>query len=85
MLPVLLYCLHLLPWVLGVRPVTYYYYYFEAYTFLAIALAIVISRVSIAKIRLEVPVLAAALCYFVYWFPTLGFFPPPFGGVFGDH
>jgi dolichyl-phosphate-mannose--protein O-mannosyl transferase len=84
-LPVLLYIAHMLPWVLGIRPVTYYYYYFEAYTFLPIALAVVVANVTLRKIRLDVIVTTAALGYFVYWYPTWGFFPPPFGGVFGDH
>jgi len=81
----LLYIAHMLPWVLGVRPVTYYYYYFEAYTFLAMALAVVVANVTLHKVRLYSIVTAAAFGYFVYWYPTWGYFPPPFGGVFGYH
>ena len=84
-LPALLYAAHLLPWVLGVRPVTYYYYYFEAYTFLAMALAVAVANVTLWKARLDVMVTTMAFGYFVYWYPTWGYFPPPFGGVFGYH
>ena len=78
-LPVLLYCAHMLPWALGVKHVVYYYYYFEAYTFLAVALAIVVSRVKVASLRLDFAVSASAMGYFAYWFPAWGHFP--FGGL----
>jgi len=84
-LPALLYIAHLLPWVLGIRPVTYYYYYFEAYTFLGIALAVVVANAALHKVRLDVIVTTAALGYFVYWYPTWAYLPPPYAGVFGYH
>ncbi len=79
----LLYLAHMLPWVMAVRPITYYYYYFEAYAFLAVALAVVTGRVMVYRARLDFMVGAAAAGYFVYWFPVWGSFAPSLAGVFG--
>ena len=80
-----LYLANMLPWMIAVKPITYYYYYFEAYVFLAVALAVVTARVMVYRARLDFVVAAAAVGYFVYWFPVWGHFPPPLGGVFGYH
>lgn len=80
-----LYLAHMLPWMIAVRPMTYYYYYLEAYAFMAIALAVVTTRVTVYSARLDFTVAAAASGYFVYWFPVWGQFPPPFAGNFGYH
>jgi dolichyl-phosphate-mannose-protein mannosyltransferase len=80
-----LYCLDVLPWVLGAKSSTYYHYYFEAYSVLPVALATVTEDLFVRKVQVAAVITAAAFLYFVYWYPTWGFFPPPFGGVFGYH
>lgn len=82
---VILYCANILPWVLGAKAITFYHYYFEAYSVLPIALAAASERLSVYKVPLDFVLTAAAFGYFVYWYPTWGYFPPPFGGIFGDH
>lgn len=84
-LPGALYIFHLAPWALAVRANTYYYYYFESYTFLVIMLAIVMSKISIADLRVEVPVLTLAGFYFLYWLPAWGSFPLLFHGMLGNY
>jgi hypothetical protein len=84
-LPVALYLMHILPWTVGVKSMTFYSYYFEAFTFLTIVLAMALPKISSPTVRLDLIATAAALGYFVYWYPIWGFFPQPFGGIFGYH
>ena len=84
-LPVLLYLAHMLPWVLGLKRITYYYYYFEAFTFLTIILALASEKWALYRREFQSGMVATALAYFIYWYPTWGNFPPPFSGLFGYH
>jgi hypothetical protein len=84
-LPVALYLVHILPWAVGIKSMTFYAYYFEAYIFLTIVLAMALTKISSPTARLDLITTVTALAYFVYWYPLLGFFPEPFAGLFGYH
>lgn len=75
----------MLPWVLGLKRITYYYYYFEAFTFLTIILALASEKWALYRREVQSGIVASALAYFIYWYPTWGNFAPPFAGLFGYH
>jgi dolichyl-phosphate-mannose--protein O-mannosyl transferase len=63
-----LYIANILPWVIAIRPVTYYYYYFEPFTWLTVALALAMQGVKFGRVRLDVVVTACTAAVFVHWY-----------------
>jgi dolichyl-phosphate-mannose-protein mannosyltransferase len=66
-----LYIAHVLQWAIAIKPLTFYYYYFEAFTWLTVALAVAMQRVTIKRVRLDVVVTACAMLMFVHWYANV--------------
>ncbi len=79
----LLYVAHILPWMMGLKPLTFYYYYFEAYTFLAITIALTAEKLRLSKTYLEFCIVASSFAYFVYWYSTWGYLPASLAALLG--